>query len=61
MLLIIFGVIIVGVDMSSSVHTDSIRKYILILSKGPTQKLGHSTLTAEKEYPINFSKQYKII
>ena len=56
MFLIIFGVIIVGVDMSSSVHTDSIRKYILILSKGPTQKLGHSTLTAEKEYPINFSK-----
>ena len=37
--------------MSSSVHFDNKRKYILILGKGPTQGLEH-TLTAEK---INFT------
>ena len=30
-----------------------------MLSKGPTQKLGNTTLTAEKEYSINFSDQHK--
>ena len=33
--------------------------YILILGKGSTQRLDHSTLTAEKEYFINFSEQHK--
>ena len=33
--------------MSSSVHIDNKKKYILILGKGPTQELEH-TLTAEK-------------
>ena len=37
-----------GVDMSSSVHVDSKKKDILILGKGPTQKLDGTTLTAEK-------------
>ena len=42
-----------GVDMSSSPHIDNERTYILILGKGPTQRLEH-TLTAEKLYSINF-------
>ena len=42
--------------MSSSSHIDSKKKDILILSKGPTQGLEH-TLTAEKLYSINFTKE----
>ena len=52
------NVIIFGVDMSSSVHFDNKRKYILILGKGPTQGLEH-TLTAEKMYSINFTVMRK--
>ena len=33
------NVIIFGVAMSSSSHTDHKRKYILIIGKGPTQRL----------------------
>ena len=43
--------IIFGVDMSSSVHIDNKKTYILILGKG----LGEHSLTAEKLYSINFS------
>ena len=50
------NVIIFGIDMSSSLHTDNKEKYILILGKGPTQGLEH-TLTAEKLYSINFTKE----
>ena len=39
--------IIFGVDMSSSVHIDSNKKYILILGIGPTQGLNDTTLTAK--------------
>ena len=42
--------------MSSSVHVDNKGKDILILGKGPTQGLGEHSLTAEKMYSINFSK-----
>ena len=35
--------------MSSSWHNDAMKKYILILGKGPMQALKH-TLTAEKLY-----------
>ena len=42
--------------MSSSPHIDNKKKDILILGKGPTQGLEH-TLTAEKLYSINFTKQ----
>ena len=48
--------IIFGVDMNSSAHVDNKGKYILILGKGPTQGLGEHSLTAEKMYSINFSK-----
>ena len=41
------NVIILGVDMSSSVHIDNERKDILILGNGPTKGLEH-TLTAKK-------------
>ena len=49
------NVIIFGVDMSSSAKIDNRKKDILIRGKGPLQGLEH-TLTAEKMYSINFSK-----
>ena len=42
--------------MSSSVHVDNERKYILILVEGPTQGLDSTTLTAEKLYSVNFTE-----
>ena len=42
--------------MSSSPRIDNKEKDILILGKGPTQGLEH-TLTAEKLYSINFTKE----
>ena len=50
-------VVIFGADMSSSVHLIIKGKDILILGKGPKQGLNDSTLTAEAEYSINFTKQ----
>ena len=50
------NVIIFGVDMSSSSHIDNKKRDIIILGKGPTQELEH-TLTAEKFYSINFTKE----
>ena len=49
------NVLIVGVDMSFSVHIDNKKKYILVLGWGQTQGLEH-TLTAEKMYSINFTE-----
>ena len=45
---------IFGVDMSASIHTDNKGKDILVLGRGPTQRL-ESTLTAEKMYSMNFT------
>ena len=42
--------------MSSSSHIDNKLKDILNLGKGPTKRLEH-TLTEEKLYPINFTKE----
>ena len=42
--------------MSSSVHIDNKKKYILILDNGPTQGLDDTRLTAEAQYSINFSR-----
>ena len=50
------NVIIFGVDMSSSSKIDNRKKDILILGKGPTQRLEH-TLNAEKLYSVNFTKK----
>ena len=43
------------VDLSSSVHVDNNKKYILILGEGPTQGLDGASLTVEKKYSINFT------
>ena len=50
------NVIIFGVDINSSMHVDNKGKDILILGKGAMQGLGKHSLTAEKMYSINFSK-----
>ena len=50
------NVIISGGDMSSSVHIDNKKKYILTLGKDPTQGLDNTALPAEAEYPISFSR-----
>ena len=42
--------------MSSSVQVDNKRKDILILGKGPIQRLDDTTLTAEGKCPINFTQ-----
>ena len=42
--------------MNSSIHVDNKGKDILILGKDRTQGLGEDSLTAEKMYSINFSK-----
>ena len=49
------NVIIFGLDMSSSVHVDNMKKDILIIGKGPTQGLSERSMTAEKMYSINFT------
>ena len=43
--------------MSSSPHIDHKRKGILILGKGPAQGLREYSLTAEKMYSFNFTKE----
>ena len=46
--------LIFGADMSTSIHIDNKKKDILVLRRGPSQRL-ESTLTAEKMYSINFT------
>ena len=53
------NIIILGVDMSSSMHVDNKKKYILILVLGPTQGLYGKILTAEKRYSNNFTESKK--
>ena len=50
------NVIFFGVDMSSSVHINKKKKYILILGKGAKQRLDDTTLTADAQYSIKFSR-----
>ena len=50
------NVIIFGVDMNLSPHIDNKKKDILILGKGPAQRL-ENTLAAEKQYSINLETQ----
>ena len=42
------NVTICGVEMSSSVHVDNKKKYILIIGESSTQTLDSTTLTTEK-------------
>ena len=53
------NVIIFRVDMSSSVHVDNKKKKVLIFGKGATQVLDDTTLTAEAQYLITFSRSSK--
>ena len=50
------NVIILGADMSSSVHIDNENKDILILGEGLAQGLDATTLAAEAKYSINFTQ-----
>ena len=50
------NVIILGADMSSSVHATKKTQNILILDKCFTQGLANTTIYAEKLYSINFTK-----
>ena len=50
------NVIILGADMSSSVHATNKTQNILILGKDFTQGLANTTIYAEKLYSINFTK-----
>ena len=52
-------VILLGADMSLSVHIDSKNKDILILDEGPTQRLDGTTLTIEAKCLINFAQPRK--
>ena len=45
--------------MNLSPHIDNKKKDILILGKGPAQRL-ENTLAAEKQYSINLETQQKI-
>ena len=51
------NIIIFVIDMSSSVHIDNKKKDILILGKRQRNGLVNTTLTAKKEYSINFTRQ----
>ena len=51
--------IILGVNMSSSVHIVNKNEDIIILGKGPTQELDNTVLTAEAEYSTNFSRSQR--
>ena len=42
--------------MSSSAHIDNKNEDILILGEGRTQRLDDTTLTADTQYSINFSR-----
>ena len=48
--------IILGADMSSSVHANNKTKYILVLGKDLVQGLGNTLIYAEKLNSINFAK-----
>ena len=50
------NVIILGADMSSSVHANNKTKNIPVLGKGFTQGLDNTTIYAKKLYSINFTK-----
>ena len=51
--------IILGVDMSSSVHANSKTKNILVVGKNFVQGLDNTTIYAEKLYSINFTENNK--
>ena len=50
------NVVIIGVDNSSSSHTDNRKNNFLVLGEGPTFGMDRSNGAAEKWFSINFSK-----
>ena len=50
---------VIGNAYWSCVHIDTVGKAILVFGKGPTQGLDDTTLTAEAQYSINFSRSNK--
>ena len=54
------NVIILGVDMSGSVHASSKIQDFLVLSRGLIQLIENTTIYAEKMYSSNFSAENKI-
>ena len=50
------NVITFGVDNSHSIDIDNIKKNIPIFGEGPTQGIDDTKITAEYEYPINFTE-----
>ena len=54
------NIIIFRADMNSSIHIDNKGKDILILGKGPMQRVGEHSLAAEKMYSINFTVAKKL-
>ena len=50
------NIIIFGVPNSSSAHIDNKKKDVLILGKGPTQRLDDAMLTTEAQNSIDFSR-----
>ena len=50
------NLIILGVDMSSSVHIDNKKRDIFILGEGPTQGLDVTALTAGEMYSFSFTE-----
>ena len=53
------NVIILGADVSSSVHDNNRTKNNLVLDKDFIQGLGNTTIYAEKLYSINFTENNK--
>ena len=53
--------IIFWVDNSSEVNIDNKKNNILVSGEGPTQGLDDTTITAEAEYSINFTRLNKIV
>ena len=48
--------IIFGADNSFLVHTDSKKKYILVLGEVPTEHLDDTTIIAKAKYSISFTR-----
>ena len=55
------NVMIVGADMSSSVHINNKNKDILILGEGPIQGLNDTALKIGAKYSITFTESQKKI
>ena len=55
----IFRYLMVASLVSSSLHVDIRKKYILLLGKGSSQRLDDTTLATKKEYAIHFREQHK--